>query len=104
MVCQFDAANSISASQENHSADQLRAGKRVISGTTVNCPLVCGGTLSGPLSGVVTKGRSTRSAKYHPELVLVALPPPPALAALPSLPSLPSKLPVMDFLLRPIAH
>src|ERR1700733_10684277 len=95
MVCQFDAANSISASQEYHSADQLRDGKRAMSAMIFKSPTVSPGVALGPVSGVVTNGRFTRSAKYQPELVLVALPPPPELAALPSLPSLPSKLPDM---------
>src|SRR5271166_1789928 len=95
MVRQFDAANSISASQESHSADQLRAGNRAMLGITVNSPIVSGGTAWGPVSGSVTNGRFARSAKNHPARKLGALPPPPALAALPSLPSLPSYLPLM---------
>src|SRR5277367_6013710 len=78
MVCHFDAANSISASHEYHSADQLRAGNRAMSGTIVSPPIGSGVFVAlGPVSGVVTNGRFTRSAKNQPELMLVALPAPP---------------------------
>src|SRR5580765_3739516 len=39
IVCQFDAANSISPNHENHSADQLRAGKRMTSLRMLSCPI-----------------------------------------------------------------
>ena len=93
---QLVAENSISASQVNHSADQFRAGKRETFGMMVKSPIVWPATACGPLSGEVTNGKSTRSAKYQPLLILVAFPAPPALAELPSLPSLPSKMPVMS--------
>ena len=85
-------ANSASASQEYHSVDQLRSGKREIL-MRGRSPIMTGGTgLLGPVSGVVMRGRFTLSAKNQPALLLLALPAPPALPALPSFPSFPSKL------------
>src|ERR1700745_3639668 len=58
IVRQLVAENSISASQVNHSADQLRAEKRVKSAVMVKSPIVWPAIACGPLSGAVTNGRS----------------------------------------------
>src|SRR5215469_6038093 len=99
MACQVVPAKSFRASQEYHSADQLRSRKcgALMIGRS---PIGVGTTGAlGPVSNSVTRGRFTRSAKNHPLLTLVALPALPAFALLPSLPSLPSKLAGMVCLL-----
>ena len=69
-------ANSPAATQAHQSGDQLRCGK-LRTGTRGRPPAVlgCGGA-PGPVLGVVTKGRLTRSGKNQPPVAPVGFPPP----------------------------